>query len=99
MPGNRILCIQMLNDHPSRFRFAKSNFATTRSRWRKAQLFFALAFLAAGIAAATDSADPTRYLADIKALSAPSMEGRGAGTKGIMLAMHLIEDRYSSLGL
>jgi hypothetical protein len=77
----------------------KSNKATVPSHWRKTRLIFALALLAAGIAAAADSADPKRYLEDIKALSAPSMEGRGAGTKGIALAMHLIEDRYRSLGL
>jgi Peptidase family M28/PDZ domain/PA domain len=43
--------------------------------------------------------DPDRYLNDIKALSAPAMEGRGAGTKGISRAAHLIEQRYKSLGL
>ena len=64
-----------------------------------ARLIFVFALLAAGIAAAADSADPKRYLDDIKALSAPSMEGRGAGTQGIARAMHLIEQRYRSLGL
>jgi len=44
-------------------------------------------------------ADPTRYLNDIKALSAPEMEGRGAGTKGLSRAQHLIEKRYKELGL
>ena len=63
------------------------------------RLFFAIALLSVGAAAAAGSADPSRYQADIKALAAPSMEGRGAGTKGITLAMHLIEDRYRSLGL
>jgi aminopeptidase YwaD len=89
----------MLNSLHSRFKTAKSIPATTRSRWRKTQLIFAFALLATGIAAAADSADPTRYLQDIKALSSPSMEGRGAGTQGILRAMHLIEDRYRSLGL
>jgi len=31
-------------------------------------------------------ADPQRYVDDIKALAAPAMEGRGAGTKGIARA-------------
>ena len=69
------------------------------SHWRKAQLIFVFAFLAAGIAAGAGSADPNRYLETVKALSAPSMEGRGAGTQGITRAMHLIEQRYRSLGL
>src|SRR5215469_12033504 len=43
--------------------------------------------------------DAQRYLEDVKALSAPAMEGRGAGTKGIDRAAHLIEERYKSLGL
>ena len=36
---------------------------------------------------------------DVKSLSAPAMEGRGAGTKGIVRAADLIEQRYRSLGL
>jgi hypothetical protein len=43
--------------------------------------------------------DSDRYLNDIKTLSAPTMEGRGAGTRGISRAAHLIEQRYRSLGL
>jgi hypothetical protein len=89
----------MLNNQPSRFRPAKSKPIVARSRWRKAQLILAFALLAAGIAVATDSADPKRYLEDVKALSAPAMEGRGAGTQGILRATHLIEDRYRFLGL
>src|SRR6266852_9377524 len=69
------------------------------SVWRKVWIIFAFAFLAAGIGLAADSADPARYLDDIKALTTPSMEGRGAGTKGIGLAANLIEQRYRSLGL
>ena len=48
---------------------------------------------------AISTADPHRYLDDIKALSAPAMEGRGAGSKGLTRAEHLIEKRYKSLGL
>jgi hypothetical protein len=40
-----------------------------------------------------------RYLDDVKSLSAPNMEGRGAGSQGISRAAHLIEQRYKSLGL
>jgi hypothetical protein len=43
--------------------------------------------------------DSQRYLNDVKALSAPEMEGRGAGTRGIDRAARLIEQRYKSLGL
>ncbi len=45
------------------------------------------------------TADPHRYLDDIKELTTPQMEGRGAGTKGITRARHLLEKRYKSLGL
>ena len=44
-------------------------------------------------------ADAQRYLEDIKALTAPAMEGRGDGTKGLARAAHLIEARFKSLGL
>jgi hypothetical protein len=60
-----------------------------------------LAVLAvAGAALASSSspqADPNRYLTDIKALASPEMEGRGAGTKGLIRAEHLIERRYNEL--
>jgi hypothetical protein len=44
-------------------------------------------------------ADPTRYLDDVKALTAPAMEGRGDGTKGLTLAARMLEKRYRQLGL
>ena len=69
------------------------------TRWRTAGLVIALAFFAAHLAADTNSADPKRYLDDIKSLASPAMEGRGAGTKGIERAAELIELRYRSLGL
>src|ERR1700688_4113885 len=72
---------------------------TRPARWRIAGLALALAFFAAHIAADADSADPKRYLDDVKALASPAMEGRGAGTKGIERAADLIEQRYRSLGL
>ncbi len=76
-----------------------ANSATHRSRWRSAGLAIVLALLAARVAADVGSADSKRYLEDVKALSAPIMEGRGAGTKGIERAAELIERRYRSLGL
>ncbi|MFZ1132765.1 MAG: hypothetical protein WAN38_18455, partial [Terriglobales bacterium] len=66
-----------------------------------AALFILLAFAPLSLAGppAMPAADPHRYLDDIKALSAPAMEGRGAGSKGLIRAQHLIEKRYQSLGL
>ncbi|MFI5057247.1 MAG: M28 family peptidase [Candidatus Acidiferrales bacterium] len=58
-----------------------------------------LACLAAGNAPSVGTADSQRYLADIKALTTPAMEGRGDGTKGLTRASHLIEQRFKSLGL
>ncbi len=43
--------------------------------------------------------DSSKYLADVKTLSAPDMEGRGAGTKGIDRAAHFLAKRYKALGL
>jgi len=62
------------------------------------RLFAVLAIAAAMLAASsTPQADPNRYVADIKALASPEMEGRGAGTKGLIRAEHLIEKRYKEL--
>jgi aminopeptidase YwaD len=69
-------------------------------KWSRRSLpaIVALLFL---VAASTPvpQADPTRYLNDIKSLASPEMEGRGAGTKGLTRAEHLIEKRYKELGL
>jgi hypothetical protein len=73
--------------------------ATRPPRWRPVGLAVVLALLAVRVAADTDSADPKRYLDDVKTLSSPAMEGRGAGTKGIERAANLIEQRYRSLGI
>src|ERR1035437_8575898 len=83
--------IRMARPHLSR--------PTGLSRWRIGKFIFIFAIFAASIVAAAGTADPNRYLEDIKALSAPSTEGRGAGTKGIVRAADLIEQRYRSLGL
>jgi hypothetical protein len=48
---------------------------------------------------AVPTADPHRYLEDIKTLTTPAMEGRGDGTKGLTRAAHLIEQRFKTLGL
>jgi hypothetical protein len=62
------------------------------------RLFAVLAIAAAMLAAAsTPQADPNRYITDIKALASPEMEGRGAGTRGLIRAEHLIEKRYKEL--
>jgi hypothetical protein len=68
-------------------------------RWRVLVAIFALALVAAAAPPVVERADPQRYLADVKTLAAPEMEGRGPGTKGIERAAHLIEKRFHALGL
>ncbi|HEV2399025.1 MAG TPA: M28 family peptidase [Candidatus Sulfotelmatobacter sp.] len=55
--------------------------------------------LLAAASASAPQADPNRYLDDVKSLASPQMEGRGAGSKGLERAEHLIEKRYKKLGL
>ena len=61
------------------------------------------AVLLLGVAAAAQQSagtvDPARYLDEIKALTAPAMEGRGDGSKGLTRAADLIEKRFQELGL
>jgi hypothetical protein len=71
---------------------------------RRWLLSASLAILAFTLATATPTtqlppASAQRYIDDIKALTAPKMEGRGDGTKGLTRAEHVIADRYKSLGL
>jgi Peptidase family M28/PDZ domain/PA domain len=67
---------------------------------RKCAVFLAaLGLFAASVVAAADSADPQRYLDDIKSLTTPAMEGRGDGSPGLTLAANLIEQRFRVLGL
>src|ERR1700692_4674654 len=70
----------------------------SRSRFPRVLLLLAAAVF---FAASTliPQADPSRCLNDVKSLASPNMEGRGAGTKGLTRAQHLIEKRYQSLGL
>jgi hypothetical protein len=58
-----------------------------------------LTLLAAPAPPVVSTADPQRYLEDIKTLTTPAMEGRGDGSKGLTRAAHLIEKRFKSLGL
>ena len=76
--------------------------AAVAARAKRIAILLALlacAYVALAAPPAIPPADPHRYLDDIKALSAPAMEGRGAGSTGITRAEHLIEKRYKSLGL
>jgi hypothetical protein len=61
--------------------------------------FIAIAWLSAAATAPAGQADPARVLNDIQALSAPEMEGRGAGTKGLARAAGLIVKRYKELNI
>src|SRR5579863_10304158 len=72
---------------------------SNRFRFHRALLVFAATVLLGAANNPVLPADPTRYLNDINSLAAPEMEGRGAGTKGLTLAQHLIEKRYKELGL
>jgi hypothetical protein len=76
-------------------------FTLRRSRFLKRGLLLVLtsAILAAAAPTSVGTADPQRYLDDVKTLTAPAMEGRGDGTKGLTRAAHLIENRFKSLGL
>jgi len=45
------------------------------------------------------TADSSRYLNDVKSLTAPTMEGRGDGSKGLTRAAQMLEKYYRDLGL
>ena len=89
----------MLNNRFNRLKLNQPRFSASLLRPRIGRFIFGFAILAVSVAAATGTADPTRYWDDIKTLAAPVMEGRGAGTKGIALAANMIEQRYRTLGL
>ncbi len=72
---------------------------TNRLPLHRVVLLLAASVLLVSASTQVQEADPTRYLNDIKTLAAPDMEGRGAGTKGLTRAQHLIEKRYKALGL
>jgi aminopeptidase YwaD len=69
------------------------------ARWHRFVLVFASAVILSAASTSVPQADPTRYIDDVRALAAPDMEGRGAGTKGLTRAEHLIEKRYKELHL
>ena len=71
----------------------------TRIKLQRLSISMAALALLAASSTTPPPADPTRYLADIKALASPEMEGRGAGSKGLTRAEHLIEKRYKDLHL
>jgi hypothetical protein len=70
-----------------------------RLRFHRFLLVLAASLFLVAASAPLPQADPSRYLNDIKSLASPDMEGRGAGTKGLTRAEHLIENRYKQLGL
>ena len=80
-------------------RIEKAGMRKNRTLARALVAIISLACLAAGNAPSVGTSDSQRYLADIKALTTPAMEGRGDGTKGLTRASHLIEQRFKSLGL
>src|ERR1700730_18162283 len=84
---------------PKKSRLKESSLNAAFSSWCKRCTFLALGLLAVSAVAAADSADPKRYLDDIKALTTPAMEGRGDGTPGLTKAATLIEQRFRALGL
>jgi hypothetical protein len=71
----------------------------SRHYWAAVLSVLLLALQAEAAPQSIAAADPARYLNDIKALSAPSMEGRGDDNKGLTRAAHMLEKRYRQLGL
>jgi len=67
----------------------------------RAHRLFAVLIITAALLAgsSTPQADPNRYVNDVRELASPDMEGRGAGTKGLSRAEHMIEARYKELHL
>src|ERR1700739_4393203 len=78
---------------------------STRTRWQSLLCGLSLvavwvsALSAQSVAPLVPASDSERYLEDVKALTAPQMEGRGDGTKGLGRAARFIEQQYKSLGL
>jgi hypothetical protein len=86
---------------PTKISFLSRALLSKPSRIHRSLLCVVLAFslLATAAAPSIGPADSTRYLNDIKTLSAPDMEGRGAGTKGLERATKYLEHRYKGLKL
>src|SRR5215469_378180 len=66
---------------------------------RATTIFLLATALSLGGVPGIGTADPQRYLADVKTLTEDRMEGRGDGSKGLTRAEHFLEARYKSLGL
>jgi hypothetical protein len=79
--------------------FVGSRLQTLQKYQRILLAVLAFALMAGATEVNVGSANAQRYLNDIESLTAPAMEGRGAGTKGIEKAARLLEKRYRSLGL
>ncbi len=81
----------------------RTGVTSTLHGWRRdcvvGVLALALAATAAAQSLSVGTADPARYLSDVKALTTPAMEGRGDGTQGLTRAARLLEDEYKRLGL
>jgi hypothetical protein len=72
-------------------------------RWHTPQRRLGFAVLAVSVLGGFTSGpvaiDPQQYLTDVKELTAPAMEGRGDGSKGLTRAADLIERQFKTLGL
>ena len=89
----------MFNSMLVKFRARLSKSDADRTGRTMLCLLLVFTLLASAATVPIVPADPNRYLADIKILSAPNMEGRGPGTKGLERASKYIEHRYNALGL
>src|SRR6202158_2247993 len=72
-----------------------------RRSWAPARAILAiltLSLVAADTPTTVGTADQQRFLTDVKTLTAPAMEGRGDGAKGLTRAAHVIEQRDHSRG-
>jgi len=96
-PTKSFFSIGLVN-YAQDFRHAEFRSCSARLRFHQRLLVLAALLLRVS-ATSAKQADPARYLNDIKSRAAPEMEGRGAGTKGLARAEHLIEKRYKELGL
>jgi peptidase M28-like protein/PDZ domain-containing protein/PA domain-containing protein len=70
-----------------------------RSLCRKLISVAGLIFLFCAPAVLAAQSGTQHYLDDVKALTAPQMEGRGDGTKGLTRAAEMLERRYRQLAL
>ena len=89
----------MFNSMLVKFRARLSKSDADRTGRTMLCLLLVFTLLASAATVPIVPADPNRYLTDIKILSAPNMEGRGPGTKGLERASKYIEHRYNALGL